>query len=211
MSAHHRLQGRLLTGLLIAGCGSDPASATVAVKDASAQGDAAVLDAAARELPVEAGVDASVTAEPLRLTSPAFSDQGTLPREYTCDGVGTSPPLEWSGAPLGTVELVLLVTTVAKDGLKWNWVLRAIPPSATELAAGSSLGVTGLTSDGPELGYSPPCSQGPGAKAYTFTLYALSDHPSVPVAANQVTGAVMTEAIRDLTLARSALTVSYTR
>ena len=139
-------------------------------------------------------------------------DGGTLPADFTCDGAGTSPPLAWSGVPAGTVELALLMTTLAKDGLKWNWVLYGLPPTPAALAVGSNGGGTcGLTSDGPNLAYSPPCSQGPGAKTYTFTLYALSARPTLPAQPSQVTGAVLTDAISTITLAKSELSVSYTR
>lgn len=148
----------------------------------------------------------------LVLTSTAFQGKGTLPVVYTCDGAGHSPPLQWSGAPSGTVGYVVLMTTVAKDGLKWNWVLHSIPASATSLAENStSVGTAGLTSDGPALAYSPPCSQGPGAKDYTFTVYALSGTPTLPFTPNQVTGPVVTSAIQAMTLASSSVTVSYTR
>lgn len=146
------------------------------------------------------------------LTAEAFKHNGTLPAEYTCDGAGHSPALAWSTPPAGTQQYALLMTTLARDGLKWNWVLYGIPASARSLAAGSSgVGTAGLTSDGPNLAYSPPCSQGPGAKSYTFTLYALSSAPSLPAEPRQVTGALLTTAIQPLTLASSALTVSYTR
>ncbi len=132
--------------------------------------------------------------------------------EFTCDGVGHSPPLAWSGVPSGTVELALLMTTQAKDGTKWNWVLYGIPPTASSLAVGQTdVGTFGLTSDGPNLAYAPPCSQGPGAKFYTFTVYALSAKPSLPASAKMVTGPVLTAAMQGITLASSSLSVSYTR
>jgi phosphatidylethanolamine-binding protein (PEBP) family uncharacterized protein len=171
--------------------------------------------------PVDAGVTADGSAEgggttpdsgPFVLTSTAFSDKGTLPAEYTCDGVGHSPPLAWTGAPAGTTEYAVLMTTLAKDGLKWNWVLWGVPGNVGALAVGQTgVGTAGLTSDGPNLAYSPPCSQGPGAKDYTFTVYALSGKPTLPAQASQVTGDVLTAAIKPLTLASSAITVSYTR
>ena len=68
-----------------------------------------------------------------------------------------------------------------------------------------------VTSDGPALAYSPPCSQGPGAKTYTFTLHALSAVPAISLPDNQVTGKVITDTISGITLAESALSVSYTR
>ena len=46
--------------------------------------------------------------DPSRLTitlrSPAFSDGGLIPKTYTCDGEGRSPPLEWSGVPDSTTS-----------------------------------------------------------------------------------------------------------
>ena len=39
------------------------------------------------------------------LRSPAVGDGGALPKEFTGDGDGATPPLEWSGAPAGDEEL----------------------------------------------------------------------------------------------------------
>jgi phosphatidylethanolamine-binding protein (PEBP) family uncharacterized protein len=186
------------------GCGaSTPGVGSDAGNSASgADAGSPVPDASASDAPTTAFV----------LSSGAFTDQGTLPARFTCDGAGVSPPLAWTGAPAGTTEYALLMTTVAPDGLKWNWVLYAIPGAEAAIAEGATgLGTAGLTSDGPALAYSPPCSQGPGPKSYTFTLYALSGSPPLPSPANKVTGAVLTSAIGPLTLASSAVTVSYTR
>ena len=160
---------------------------------------------------------ASTTAAPaatgeLTLTSSAFVDGGTLPVAYSCDGAGYSPPLAWSGAPEGTVQFAMLMTTLANDGMKWNWVMYGIPASATALVeGGGDVGTFGLTSDGPDLRYYSPCSQGPGAKTYTFTLYALSAAPTFSVPAAQVSGPLLTSAIAALILDSSLVSVSYTR
>lgn len=146
------------------------------------------------------------------LTSPAFQDGGELPVDYTCDGAGYSPPLQWAGQPKATVEFALMMTTIAKDGEKWNWVLYDIPSDVPALAENSSgVGINGLSSDGPELVYYPPCSQGPGPKTYTFTIHALSQKPVITVPADHVSGAVLTSAISQITLASSQINVSYTR
>lgn len=149
----------------------------------------------------------------LTLTSPAGTDGGTLPAEYTCDGAGVSPALSWSNAPSGTREFALLMTTLPGDGTtKWNWVLYAIPASASALARNSAgVGTAGVGSDGPQAAYQPPCSQGPGAKLYTFTLYALSAAPALPASASQVTGPVLTAAVASITLGSASLKLSYTR
>ncbi|NJD09998.1 MAG: YbhB/YbcL family Raf kinase inhibitor-like protein [Gemmatimonadetes bacterium] len=144
------------------------------------------------------------------LTSSAFQDGGTLPVSYTCDGAGRTPPLTWQGAPRGTAQFALLMTTLAPDGLKWNWVLYGIPAGVSSLAENATgVGTAGVTSDGPLAAYSPPCSQGPGLKTYTFTIYALSAAPSLP--AGQATAQTIADAIASLTLASARLSVGYTR
>lgn len=157
-----------------------------------------------------AGGDAATSA--FVLTSPDFVEQGVLPMEYTCDGAKNSPALAWTNVPAGTEEFGLMMTTVAPDGLKWNWVLHSVPGTVRSLAKNTmGVGTAGLTSDGPLLAYSPPCSQGPGKKWYKFTVYALAGKPTLPSQPNQVTGAVLTSAISGITLASSELNVSYTR
>jgi Raf kinase inhibitor-like YbhB/YbcL family protein len=41
--------------------------------------------------------------------SAAFSQGGSIPIEYTADGVGYSPPLRWRGVPFTTASIVLIV------------------------------------------------------------------------------------------------------
>ncbi|MBM4358074.1 MAG: hypothetical protein FJ096_08175 [Deltaproteobacteria bacterium] len=134
-----------------------------------------------------------------------------MPAEASCDGAGKSPSLEWQGLPEGTKELALLMTTNAKDGLKYNGVLHGIPAATTALPAGSTaIGTAGLTSNGPNLDYAPPCSPGPGTQLYTSTLHALSDKPTLPTDPKQVTGAVLAQAIEPLLLAKTSLDGAHT-
>ena len=147
------------------------------------------------------------------LTSAAGTNGGTLPADYTCDGTGSTIQLSWANAPSATKEFALLMTTLPGDGTtKWNWVLYHIPPGATSLAKDSFLvGTPGVGSDGPGTIYNPPCSQGTGTKVYTWTMYALSGVPSFSVAAAQVTGQMVTDAIAPLTLAFTSLSLGYAR
>lgn len=133
---------------------------------------------------------------------------------YTCDGTGGghSPPLEWTGAPQGTVEFAIMVTTLALDGLEWNWVLYHIPGNVTSLAETTvGVGTAGVSSDSPEHRYYPPCSTGPGAKTYTFTIYALSGTPTFSVPENEVNGDILTRAISPLIIGSRQMNVTYTR
>ena len=147
------------------------------------------------------------------LTSSAFAEGGTYAVTYTCDGAKSTPPLAWSNAPSGTKALVLLMTTLPDSTTtKWNWVLYDIPPATTSLSTNSTgIGTLGGADDGAGTAYAPPCSQGPGAKTYTFTLYALSVLPTLSATASANTGAVLTAAIASTTLASATLNVTVTR
>ncbi len=158
-------------------------------------------------------VQATSSSSSLTLTSAVGSNGGTLPADYTCDGTGSTPPLSWSNPPTGTKEFALLMTTLPGDGsTKWNWVLYKIPATVTSLAKDSFLvGTLGVGSDGPGTVYNPPCSQGPGSKVYTFTLYALASTPVFSVPAEQVNGKAVTDAIAGITLGSASLNLSYAR
>lgn len=45
----------------------------------------------------------------IEVRSLAFADHAPIPAVYTADGVGESPPLTWSGVPIGAHTLVLMV------------------------------------------------------------------------------------------------------
>jgi phosphatidylethanolamine-binding protein (PEBP) family uncharacterized protein len=156
-----------------------------------------------------------VCAADFTFSSSAFVEGGTLPVEYTCDGaagmLSLSPPLAWTGAPSGTVEFALTMTTIALDGTKYNWVLFHIPAATTSLATGTTFGTAGVSTDGSDLRYYPPCSIGPGLKNYTFTLYALSAVPTFSVPESQVGGPALLSAIAPWILSSRVLNVGYTR
>jgi phosphatidylethanolamine-binding protein (PEBP) family uncharacterized protein len=162
-----------------------------------------------QSVPVMVGADKGT----FSLTSNGGTSGGTLPTEYSCDGAGSTPELSWSGAPEGTKEYALMMTTIPVDGsTRWNWVLYSIPGSTTSLAKNSSgVGTTGTGSHGTVMIYDPPCPQGAGAKIYTITVYALSGSPALPGTADKVTGPVLTDAISSITLGKAFLNLSYAR
>lgn len=74
----------------------------------------------------------------MNLSSPVGVDGGLLPVDYTCDGTGSSPVLNCSGAPAGTRELAVLMSTLPGDGtIKYNWVLYGLPATTTALSKDS--------------------------------------------------------------------------
>ncbi|MEI6533493.1 MAG: YbhB/YbcL family Raf kinase inhibitor-like protein [Candidatus Roizmanbacteria bacterium] len=139
------------------------------------------------------------------ITSDAGINNGLLPTEYTCDGLGNSPAISWSRIPEGTKELILMMTTIPVDGnTKWSWILANIPTSATSLAKNST-GVGTVI-----IPYKTPCSQGSGNHTYTFTLYALSSVPTITKTTN-LSGTEITKTISSITLGSASINFNYTR
>jgi Raf kinase inhibitor-like YbhB/YbcL family protein len=147
------------------------------------------------------------------LTSPAVTEGGALAVEYTCDGASSTLPLAWSGAPAGTQSYAVIMHHVASPTyIHWYWVIYNIPAEVTSLPKNmTGIGTLGTNSVNNQQAYSPPCSKGPGAKTYTFTVYALSAQPQLSAAANKVNRAVLLDAIARITLASAELNVTYSR
>ena len=104
------------------------------------------------------------------LTSPAFSNGGTIPRRYTCDGANTSPALRWTAPPRGTASFELTVFDPdAPNGGFLHWRIAHLAATARSLAAGSRLG--GRNGAG-RTGYTGPCPPS-GTHHYRFRLLAL--------------------------------------
>lgn len=150
------------------------------------------------------------SSEAFTVSSAAVSSTGELSADYTCDGMGSSPALSWAKAPAGTNQFAVLMSTLPGDGsIKYNWVLYNIPASRTSLARDSfGIGTLGIGSDGPAAAYQAPCSQGPGAKTYTLTVYALSAAPAITGAS---TGEQLLNAMASLTLGKASLNMNYSR
>ena len=125
------------------------------------------------------------------LKSPAVAEGGELPKEFTCDGAGLSPPVAWDKVPPNTKSLALIMHHIPAAGEQhWYWLLYDIEPSISALAKDEhKIGVTGGNSANPEAKYAPPCSKGPGKKRYSITIYALAARPVIEVPAAQVSAA----------------------
>lgn len=115
-----------------------------------------------------------------QLTSSAFTNEGTIPIKYTCDGQDVSPPLQWIDPPAETHSFALICDDPDAPGGTWvHWVLfnlpagaRALPEavrSDATLADGSRTG----TNSWQRPGYGGPCPPR-GTHRYFFRLYALN-------------------------------------
>lgn len=137
--------------------------------------------------------------EYIKLSSPAFRNQGALPEKYTCSGEGVSPPLNLENFSSSVKAFAL---TFGND-TKYHWIIYYLDRSLTSIpenAQESELLRFGINDFGIK-GYTPPCPK--RKEIFKFTLYALSD---IPVLKSNPTGKQLIEAIKNITLAKSYLT-----
>jgi phosphatidylethanolamine-binding protein (PEBP) family uncharacterized protein len=136
-----------------------------------------------------------------------------LPKEFTCDGSSATLPLEWSGVPTNTKSIAVVMYTIpSPNESHWYWVLYNIPPELQKLVKNvSGTGTLGNNSVNGKMEYAPPCSKGPGAKLYTYSIYALSEAPQFAVSPAKVSRDVLLSAIKDRTLGSAVLNVYYSR
>jgi Raf kinase inhibitor-like YbhB/YbcL family protein len=120
---------------------------------------------------------------PMKLTSPSFGPQGSIPQRYTCDGENVSPSLSWSEVPSGAKTLALIMDDPdapdpAKPRMTWvHWVLYNIPAVANGLPEGVDArslpsGTLEGKNDWKKNGYGGPCPP-IGRHRYVHKLYAL--------------------------------------
>jgi Raf kinase inhibitor-like YbhB/YbcL family protein len=119
----------------------------------------------------------------LALSSAAFTANGAIPKQYTCEGADTSVPLAWSGLPAGTKSVALIVDDPdapdpAAPRLTWvHWVVYNIPADAKGLKEGAKSadlpkGTREGLNDWKRTGYGGPCPP-VGRHRYFHKLYAL--------------------------------------
>jgi Raf kinase inhibitor-like YbhB/YbcL family protein len=125
----------------------------------------------------------------MQLTSSAFREGETIPKQYTADGSDVSPPLRWTGAPAGTKCFVAICDDPdAPRGTWTHWVLLNLPADATELpegvpaqetlANGARHGKNSWSSNNVRYrGPDPPAGK---PHRYFFKIYALDNMLDLP-------------------------------
>src|SRR5574338_1453795 len=105
------------------------------------------------------------------LSSSAFQNGATIPKQFTCDGEDQPPPLQWTAPPPGTKSLALVVDDPdAPGGVFRHWGVYDIPASARSPDGPFQQSIN----DFGKRGYGGPCPpKGRGAHRYQFKLYAL--------------------------------------
>ena len=147
----------------------------------------------------------------MKLTSPAFDHQGTIPAVYTCDGDDISPCLRWDDVPPETQSFVLICDDPDAPMGTWDhWVLYNLPSGCGGLAEAiqdlPSGTLIGENSWG-KCEWGGPCP--PDRKhRYFFKLYALDQALDLKAGA---TKDVVLKAMAGHILAQAELMGRYAR
>ncbi len=132
---------------------------------------------------------AGVTLASMTVTSRAFSPNGHISVDETCDGKDVSPQVTWSSPPEGTKSIVLQVDDPdAQPALFTHWVLFNISPETSSIAEGLEPGAirarVGLN-DFQHPHYNGPCPPHGQSHRYRFHVFALDSELDVPDGANR--------------------------
>ena len=115
----------------------------------------------------------------IKLVSRAFTEGQTIPRQYTCNGINISPPLEWTGLPKSAKTIAIIADDPDAPAGTWvHWVIFNLPadtlgmvenvPATEDVAGGGLQG----KNDFQKIGYGGPCPPS-GTHRYFFKIYAV--------------------------------------
>jgi Raf kinase inhibitor-like YbhB/YbcL family protein len=151
----------------------------------------------------------------MHLTSSSFSNGGSIPKKYTCDGSDASPALAWSGAPQGTQSFALIADDPDAPVGTWShWVLydlaattTSLPENISKVEAPPTGGHQGRN-DFRKTGYGGPCPPPGTPHRYFFKLYAVDRQLNLKSGASQKD---VEEALKGHILAQAELMGKYGR
>ena len=153
----------------------------------------------------------------LTISSAAFTDGGTFPRRFSCDGRGISPPLTVESTPDTTAALAVVGrSTVGVLDNPTLWTCWNIPADTAEIPAAlprtetlASLGGARQGTPGDrEPGYRPLCPPPGQSYAHWVQMYALDTE--LDTAAGTENDDAL-EAIEGAQIASDRITAGYTR
>src|SRR3989304_9638033 len=110
----------------------------------------------------------------MKIQSPSFENNQSIPSKFTCDGENINPPLEFLDIPENTKSLVLIMDDPdAPMGLWVHWTVWNIDPATSGIPENQKFegAMEGMTSSG-KTGYGGPCPPDKEHR-YFFKLYAL--------------------------------------
>lgn len=142
----------------------------------------------------------------MRISSPAFKQEGMIPVKYTCDGINISPPLDVEDIPKEAQCLALIVEDPdASNGTWVHWIVWNIPVTH-HLKENNVHGTQGVN-DFRKYNYGGPCPPS-GTHHYFFKVYALDELLVLPATTNRLQ---LERAMDDHILAFGELIALYQR
>ncbi len=109
----------------------------------------------------------------MKLTSPAFENNGTIPDEYGCKGEDINPELNIEEIPDDTKSLALIMDDPDAPGQTWvHWIVWNIPADTKKIEKDADISYPRGKNDFKKLEYGGPCPPS-GSHRYFFKLYAL--------------------------------------
>ncbi len=116
----------------------------------------------------------------LRVTSPAFGMNGSIPIDYTQDGADVMPPITWSEVPRDTKSVAILVEDPDAPGRIFvHAIIVGIRPSVTSIDGALPDGAVFGSNDYGERGWRGP-KPPHGRHRYFFRVFALDNVPAKP-------------------------------
>ena len=108
------------------------------------------------------------------VSSPAFENNGTIPKRYGCDGENVNPPLRIENVPPGAKSIALIFDDIdAPRGTYVHWILWNIDPGTKEIKENSiPEGAVQGMNDFKKQNYGGPCPP-TRPHRYVFKVYAL--------------------------------------
>lgn len=144
------------------------------------------------------------------VTSPAFTDGGSLAAAFTGDGAGVAPPITWKNIPDGALSLVL----IAEDpdapfpNPFAHWLVYSLPVTTSSIATSPAGGREGKNSM-LKTGYAPASPPaGHGMHHYHFQVFALDAVLELGEGAGR---SALLEAMRNHVIAWGEIVATYER
>lgn len=120
----------------------------------------------------------SAHAKEFSLSSTSLTDELSIPKPYTCDGINMSPEMDWQNAPQNTQTFALIVSDPdAPGGTFYHWVIYNLPKSSAKIpenAKSLPIGTQSALNSFGNRAYNGPCPPKGSTHHYIFSLYALN-------------------------------------
>ena len=153
----------------------------------------------------------------IKVQSVAFAEGGPLVLQQAhgnCGGQNVSPPLSWSGVPLKTRSVAIVMSDPDVSGGAWtHWIIYNLPTGRKNIGMGIPSGETvpggarQAKNDWGVASYGGPCPPS-GKHRYRFYVLALDRQLNLPENAGQ---AEFNQAISGHVITRGVLTGFYAR